>query len=246
MNDDIRIEVGKRIRHFRKSRGYTLDSFSALLHKSKSILSKYERGDVTVDIVTLQEIAEALQIPMTVLLENVGKSSASLYPFGKPPITEEQRERFYCYSIMSHSKATLQKSLLLMGNTTATCYMNIDSEENVQRYESLFAGQVRRSNSFIRLFLTNVIHEDDQHVIEIPLRLGEHQCTIAFVVSLSIGGWYPIAGSFLLSKLPIRDLQWVWDILAFSKEDLKAFKYQNAYFAVHNYSIRMLELRRPF
>lgn len=245
MGNDICTEVGGRIRHFRKARGHTLESFSRLLHRSKSVLSKYERGDVALDIVTLQEIALALDVPIAALLENSGRMSAPLYSSRGDAAAEQQFERYYCYSIMSYDKATLQKSLLIMGSDTATCYMNIDSEENVQHYEFLFSGKVRRSDSFTRLFLTNALHDDDTCIMEIPARLGDYQCTIAFVVNFPVGGRYPLAGTFLLSTVPIRDTKWIYDALCFTRDDLKRFQYHNAYFAVQNYTMRILELRRP-
>ena len=208
-------------------------------------MSKYERAEVTLDIVTLQEIAQALQIPVTALLENAAVPPGQRCFTGSPPAAGQQTERYYCYSLMSYDRAALQKSLLIMGETTATCYMNIDSEQAVRHYEYLFAGQVRRRDSFIRLFLTNVLHEDDHFIMEIPAKLGEHQCTIAFVVNFSVGGHYPLAGTFILSTVPIRDEQWLCDALRFTRDDMKRFQYHNAYFAVQNYTLRILDLRQP-
>lgn len=34
--------VGQRIKKYRKSRGYTIEQFSAMINKSKATLSKYE------------------------------------------------------------------------------------------------------------------------------------------------------------------------------------------------------------
>ena len=34
--------VGQRIKKYRKSRGYTIEQFSAMINKSKAPLSKYE------------------------------------------------------------------------------------------------------------------------------------------------------------------------------------------------------------
>ena len=36
-----------------KSRGYTIEQFSAMINKSKATLSKYENGTITIDIETL-------------------------------------------------------------------------------------------------------------------------------------------------------------------------------------------------
>ncbi len=41
---EISKEIGKQIRSFRKRRGMTLDDLSRIICKSKSTISKYERG----------------------------------------------------------------------------------------------------------------------------------------------------------------------------------------------------------
>ena len=47
--------VGQRIKKYRKSRGYTIEQFSAMINKSKATLSKYENGAITIDIETLSK-----------------------------------------------------------------------------------------------------------------------------------------------------------------------------------------------
>ena len=59
--------VGQRIKKYRKSRGYTIEQFSAMINKSKATLSKYENGTITIDIETLYDIAQALNIDLVVL-----------------------------------------------------------------------------------------------------------------------------------------------------------------------------------
>ena len=56
--------VGHRIKKYRKSRGYTIEQFSAMINKSKATLSKYEHGAITIDIETLYEISQALDIDL--------------------------------------------------------------------------------------------------------------------------------------------------------------------------------------
>ena len=58
----ISTEIGKQIRTFRKKRKMTLEALAAVICKSKSTVSKYENGEIPVDIETLYEIASALQI----------------------------------------------------------------------------------------------------------------------------------------------------------------------------------------
>ena len=46
------------------TRWYTIEQFSAMINKSKATLSKYENGAITIDIETLYEISQALDIEL--------------------------------------------------------------------------------------------------------------------------------------------------------------------------------------
>lgn len=57
---EISQEIGRRIRAFRKMRKLTLDELALIIYKSKSTISKYEKGEISIDIETLYDIADAL------------------------------------------------------------------------------------------------------------------------------------------------------------------------------------------
>ncbi|HZK60682.1 MAG TPA: helix-turn-helix transcriptional regulator [Anaerovoracaceae bacterium] len=61
--------VGQRIKKCRKSRGFTIEQFSKIINKSKATLSKYENGKITIDIETLLDIADALEIEFVNLID---------------------------------------------------------------------------------------------------------------------------------------------------------------------------------
>ena len=54
---EVSLHVGSRIRLYRKAKKLTLLALSQKIHKSKATLSKYETGDITIDIETLFDIA---------------------------------------------------------------------------------------------------------------------------------------------------------------------------------------------
>ena len=54
--------AGAQIRYYRKLRGYTLSELANRINKSVSTLSKYEGGTISVDLLTLSEIAVSLEV----------------------------------------------------------------------------------------------------------------------------------------------------------------------------------------
>ena len=68
----ISIETGNKIRQFRQSRKMTLDELALAIHKSRATLSKYERGEISIDIDTLYELANLVRDdPQVVLIHDL-------------------------------------------------------------------------------------------------------------------------------------------------------------------------------
>ena len=70
MNDlfNINIEIGKKIKNIRKSKNMTIQELANSINKSKSTVSNYENGDISIDIQTLYEISNALNVHVEQLL----------------------------------------------------------------------------------------------------------------------------------------------------------------------------------
>ena len=70
MNDlpNINMEIGKKIKNIRKSKNMTIQELADSINKSKSTVSKYENGDISVYIQTLYEISNALNVHVEQLL----------------------------------------------------------------------------------------------------------------------------------------------------------------------------------
>ena len=64
--------VGADLHALRKRRGLTLDELSALCGVSRDDLGLYERGAMTPRPETVQKIAQALDVPITVIREGMG------------------------------------------------------------------------------------------------------------------------------------------------------------------------------
>ena len=69
----ISIEIGNK---FRQSRKMTLDELAPAIHKSRATLSKYERGEISIDIDTLYELSNADNARKNTAFPPVCKNSA--------------------------------------------------------------------------------------------------------------------------------------------------------------------------
>ena len=93
--------VGEQIRKYRKAGKMTLQDLADAIHKSRATICKYENGDISVDIETLYEISQILQVSMsqltTGLPETASKPSNAPGKGQKSPFFQAQRLYFYFY-----------------------------------------------------------------------------------------------------------------------------------------------------
>ena len=70
---DILSVIGNAVRKERRHRLWTQERLAEMSHVDRSFLSKIERGEVNVSVLTLCEIAKALNINIIDLFTNNGK-----------------------------------------------------------------------------------------------------------------------------------------------------------------------------
>ena len=103
---DINIEIGKLIRGARKKRGMTLNELAEVICKSQSTVSKYEKGEITVDIATLYDIADALRVHVEQLLY-VRPERTELRAPGNNPAFFTDTSQFYSYLFDGRSNSLI-------------------------------------------------------------------------------------------------------------------------------------------
>lgn len=94
--------VGKNIKKYRLAYKLTLEELAKKIHKSKSTMSKYEKGLISIDVSTLKEIADVFQIsPAYLLAVQDEELHARLEP-------GEFLDRQYMYSYDGRSRRILK------------------------------------------------------------------------------------------------------------------------------------------
>ena len=64
---DFTCYVGEQIRQYRKAGKMTMQELADAIHKSRATICKYESGEISVDIETLYEISQVLQVSISQL-----------------------------------------------------------------------------------------------------------------------------------------------------------------------------------
>ena len=155
----ISTEIGKQIRTFRKKRKMTLEALAAVICKSKSTVSKYENGEIPVDIETLYEIASALQIHVEQLLYCPPRH-ANLPDSKNSPAFFAGCSQFYAYVYDGRNKQLIRCVFDVLSETDTSSYkimmyMNFKDFENYKLCENTYWGYIEHFDALTNIQLTN-------------------------------------------------------------------------------------------
>ena len=76
--ENLQREIGKKIKIYRKKKLLTVADLSEAICKSKATVSKYENGQISMDILTLYDIARVLGVHVEQLLHTVEDKTLNL------------------------------------------------------------------------------------------------------------------------------------------------------------------------
>ena len=142
---EVRAHVGGRIRLYRKVKHFTLTDLAARIHKSKATLSKYETGEITVDVETLFDIASALGISVQQLID-WRPESAEETAAGEDSFFPQRYTYVYFYD--GRVKKIVRNILEISregGAPTAALYYDLASFDRPEGCRNLYFGKAESS-----------------------------------------------------------------------------------------------------
>ena len=228
---EISQEIGNYIRFYRKKRNMTLEALAGAVHKSKATVSKYEKGEITIDIETLYDIADALHIHMDQLL-TFRVSEDTVQEREIDPAFFRGLNRFYAYYFDGRIQEVNRSVCDIYSQTDINqykliMYMNSKDLVHYQHCENIYCGYIRH---FDALSIIEVIHQTN------PMEHGSVQILAPFMdADVKWGLWngissrplMPVALKMLFSKKPLKEDAALLEQLKISKEDIRSMKMYN-------------------
>ena len=223
-------QIGARIRYFRRERNYTITQLGKMVCKSKSTISKYETGEIVVDIPTLYDIAAALRVSPLALLppeEAESQEASDLADSAREPM-----EKLYVYTYNGLAKDPLRRHILLVGTSRAEHYADVRDYEDYTQCAYYYRGEVQRTESSIRLFMENTVNPLDRCILAYPAPLSQQDHYIGLLTSVSISQYPPFSIKILLSHQEQQDEQWLKEQLLLTKEEIKRIRKKNIFYVI--------------
>ncbi|WMJ77271.1 MULTISPECIES: helix-turn-helix domain-containing protein [unclassified Sedimentibacter] len=226
MTNEILQHVGSQIKMFRKIKKMTIDDLAKVISKSKSTVSKYESGEITVDIVTLFDIAKALNINIINLID---------YDYGGNAEIEQvhiwQSNILHMYlqigknisSSVIHLKYDDTKK-----KTTATLYYKVDDNDDLKNCECVYQGYMSHHDNIINFNLKNCLYESESVLINFFVPMKKVDTLSGLISGLSADSIRPTSCKVILTKSPLP-FEEQKELLQISKEAIKRLKTEHIF-----------------
>lgn len=231
---DFTCYVGKQIRRYRKAGKMTLQDLADAIHKSRATICKYENGEISVDIETLYEISQVLQVfifQLTAYLpETVDEPSSAPSRIKKSPFFQARRLYFYFYDgRYQRTKDGVIDIYEKKGEPgTYEATLTICSvSANGRSSEIFYTGRVLYSDMLIRFSFVNQYNplEEDLLYIFNPLELRDF--TMGLLCGISSADLMPCAFKCVITLKPQEHTENFRHQLLFTKKDLKRLEQLN-------------------
>lgn len=231
MSKDINLEIGRKIKAYRKLKKITLNDLSKKIYKSVSTISKYENGDILIDVETLYAIADALDVSVDKLLyikdEYIIDENDKEIPKFFKDIT-----KFYAYIYDGRDGKVIKSKFIIQAKLennkyATTMFMNFKSLEEYQVCENTYKGYIEHFDAKSNIMLRNEETPMEQASVQILASYLDSDTKWSLWTGFSSRPMMPIATKMLISKDPIKIDKDFENHLKISKQDIKYLKFYN-------------------
>lgn len=223
---DIKKKAGMQIRRYRQANKFTIEDLAGMIHKGKSTVSKYENGEIAVDIETLHEIADALNVTVNELLWTEEKDIR---------VNPEQGAfayREYMYFYDGRAKR-VSKSLLEYYFTKdqdrmrVVLFYDVPSLSDAGKCRALYTGCLTRYAFISNYTFENQKNHTEQAFLYSVDNLEFSDNKTGVLSGLSFRTMMPVSFKVLISSSPQKEDEDFVQSLMLSKEELRLTKKYN-------------------
>lgn len=218
--------VGSNIRKYRLAYNYTLETLAGKIHKSRSTISKYEKGHISIDVDTIEELANIFQIPSAQLLA-VPCEGSSL------PEKLDFLNYRYMYAYDGKRKRVMKSVLEEFQTSDAETiavqlFYDVEDLKNPGKCNVIYSGDVKKFDLCHNYNLQNQSNSMEQIWICSLNGLSQNNSQIGILAGLNSVTMSPCARKILISPSSRKETEILPELLL-TKEDVQLFKKQNAF-----------------
>ena len=231
MDLSINQKVGEQIRKYRKIKGFTIQELADAIHKSRATVSKYETGEISLDIETLFEIASVIQVPPPQLIEWKWENQKESVPQETGLRTFYNARRLYFYFYDGRYGRMKDGAIDILpggeGNQKeASMRLSVVTPRG-RSSEIYYSGKVTYSDMLIRFFFKNQYNPLEEDLLYIYNPLEYRESTYGLLCGISSSDMHPCAFKCLITLAPHQYTEELKEQLMLTKQELKEYKKLN-------------------
>lgn len=228
-------EIGLKIKWLRKQKGLTIQELANAICKSKATVSKYETGQITMDVATLYDIAAVLAVSVDQLLYHHALPISLPIPVNVPNFFKNQT-RFYMYLFDGRNNSVMRSVINVLYDIHANgqsykteMFMNVPDLKTYQICENIYTGTMKHYDALTNLTFQNCNTPMEQYSINILASFLDAPAKWGLAFGISTRPLMPIAAKVLLAKKPQQETASFIRQLRVSKEDIRLLKLYNMF-----------------
>ena len=217
-------KIGKRIKLYRKQRKMTLEDLAACINRSKATVSKYECGAITLDVDTIHEVARALQIPLSCLIEIPTEQPAGHLL----PTKNELPPRLYFYIYRDRGAREVACSSLDVIAQPDRCQAVLYYDQTpgeTDKTNLIYLGEAFVTDTTFSFLVTNYQNQLDQmYFTSSRPYINRNDYFVGFWVGLTFENVAPVCMKAVISERPITDKAELDERLAVTQNEVNYFR----------------------
>lgn len=231
MNVDER--VGQNIRKYRMAYNMTLKELAGQLHKSVSTVSKYEKGDISLDVSTFVELSRIFKVsPLAIIGDVMAEEETEC-------IYAEKIEKLHMYSYDAIGKMIVKSVIEQQAIEGKSNHYKVHLFNDVNEIREpgdcsgLYTGEYEKEGFIGTYMLHNQALKSEHVMISCVNNLVNPGQQLALVSGLSNYTMLPVTFKAVISEKEITNKEKLMSMLTFNKEDFKQMKQIN-YLTIQN------------
>ena len=226
--EDLDHVVGSRVRLYRKMKCYTLAELAEKIHKSKATLSKYENGDIPLDVRTLCELADALGIRVQQLLDGVqARQAGNTTKDGFFP-----QRHIYVYYYEGRRRRIVRSLLSIRHEgvgSTATLFYDLQDFGAPENCRNLYFGNVEYFDTITNFSFESQSNRVERVTLCAANPFDRSDRVLGLLTGISRYSMLPVSIKILLAPEPLLEDESLKKELILSADELKRIRQGNLF-----------------
>lgn len=226
MKDYLYITIGKILKIRRKAMNLTITDVSKMVHRSESMISKYENGEVAVPLDVLREICKVLNTDLSVLLS---------YAMDASSMRSDDRimKHKYIYWYSGYYKNVCNAVIeYQIGSDNVTLFRNVrNGATDLYDCSDIYSGQLVVSDHTINLTLRNTNLPKDCLEIAIPTLSSEKDYVKGLIITIN-DKYQHISTKCIVSNTAMKRSDELIGLLKLTRSEIKNIQKENAFIVV--------------